>query len=85
MATKTNGIVLPETISDSVDREMDAEQMDVDVENIPLASHVKDVSPAQSRGKRKVRKATIKDDESDEEVVPLVGFALTLSDPCPGL
>lgn len=49
---------------------MDAEQMDIDVEDIPLASLVKDVSPAQSRGKRKARKPAIKAQESDEEVVP---------------
>ena len=70
---KRNGIVLPEMVSDSVDRQMDAEQMDIDVEDIPLASLISDVSPAQSRGKRKARKPVIKDEESDEEVVPKVG------------
>ncbi|KAF8424561.1 hypothetical protein EV426DRAFT_573785 [Tirmania nivea] len=69
-AHKKNGMVLPETVSDSVDRQMDAEQMDVDVEDIPLASLVKDVSPAQSPGKRKARKSVIKGEESDEEVAP---------------
>lgn len=72
-AHKKNGIVLPETVSDSVDRQMDAEQMDIDVEDIPLASLVKDVSPAQSRRKRKARKPAIKAEESDEEAVPKVG------------
>lgn len=65
--------MLPEMVSDSVDRQMDAEQMDIDVEDIPLASLISDVSPAQSRGKRKARKPVIKDEESDEEVVPKVG------------
>jgi len=72
-AHKKNSIVLPETVSDSVDRQMDAEQMDIDVEDIPLKSLVKDVSPAQSRRKRKARKPVIKDEESDEDVVPKVG------------
>ena len=62
-----NGIVLPETISESVDRQMDAEQMDVDVDGIPLQNGVDSI-----RGKRKARKPTVKEEDSDEELVPKV-------------
>lgn len=57
---------------------MDAEQMDIDFEDIPLAAVVKDLSPAQSRGKRKARKPAIKEVDSDAEVGPKVFFFLFL-------
>lgn len=67
--------MLPKTVSDSVDREMDAEQMDIDVQNIPLTNGFND---ALIRGKRKAKKLAIKE-ESDEEVVPKVSCSTSVS------
>ena len=68
-------LVLPKTVPDSVDREMDAEQMDIDIQGIPLTNGFND---ALSRGKRKSRKLAIKG-ESDEEAVPKVSCSTSVS------
>ena len=63
-----NHKVSAETISDSVDRQMDAEQMEIDAEPVSLQNG----PVTDGRAKRKARKTAIKEEESDEEVIPKV-------------
>ena len=75
MPLNKRSLVLPETVSDSVDREMDAQQMNIDVQDIPLMNGFKD---GLIRGKRKARKLAIKE-ESDGEAVPKVSCSTSVS------
>ena len=62
--------VLPDTISNSVDRQMDAEQMEVDAEPVSLQNG----PVTDGRAKRKARKPAIKEEDSDEEILPKVSL-----------